>query len=185
MSSILKVDQLQDSGGNAIITSDGSGNLTAGTIPTTVIGTGAVLQVVNSSNGGDGTSTTSTSYTDTVNSLNITPISSNSKIVVFADHGLAITGGQSDARVDVRLRETITGVTISDKRYLGKNGTSGSTPINPQVGLTGVFTNSSTAQKNFKVQIRKADGNANSSGAIFLNWYTNALHNMVAMEIAQ
>jgi hypothetical protein len=28
MSSILKVDQLQDSGGNAIITSDGSGNLT-------------------------------------------------------------------------------------------------------------------------------------------------------------
>jgi hypothetical protein len=35
MSSILKVDQLQDSGGNAIITSDGSGNLTAGTIPAT------------------------------------------------------------------------------------------------------------------------------------------------------
>tara|TARA_Y100000004_G_scaffold559_1_gene758 strand:- start:45 stop:572 length:528 start_codon:yes stop_codon:yes gene_type:complete len=28
MSSILKVDQLQDSGGNAIITSDGSGNIT-------------------------------------------------------------------------------------------------------------------------------------------------------------
>ena len=28
MTSILKVDQLQDSGGNAIITSDGSGNLT-------------------------------------------------------------------------------------------------------------------------------------------------------------
>ena len=28
MSSILKVDQLQDSGGNAIITSDGAGNLT-------------------------------------------------------------------------------------------------------------------------------------------------------------
>ena len=28
MSSILKVDQLQDSGGNALITSDGSGNLT-------------------------------------------------------------------------------------------------------------------------------------------------------------
>ena len=28
MTSILKVDQLQDSGGNAIITSDGSGNVT-------------------------------------------------------------------------------------------------------------------------------------------------------------
>ena len=31
MSSILKVDQLKDSGGNAIITSDGSGNITTGT----------------------------------------------------------------------------------------------------------------------------------------------------------
>ena len=34
MSSILKVDQLQDSGGNAIITSDGSGNLTTQNILT-------------------------------------------------------------------------------------------------------------------------------------------------------
>ena len=40
MSSILKVDQLQDSGGNAIITSDGSGNITTGT------GMGKVLQQV-------------------------------------------------------------------------------------------------------------------------------------------
>ena len=43
MTSILKVDQLQDSGGNALITSDGAGNLTAGTIPAKTIGTGAVL----------------------------------------------------------------------------------------------------------------------------------------------
>ena len=34
MTSILKVDQLQDSGGNAIITSDGSGNLTTQNILT-------------------------------------------------------------------------------------------------------------------------------------------------------
>ena len=41
MSSILKVDTLQDSGGNNIITSDGSGNIT-----TPGITTGKVLQVV-------------------------------------------------------------------------------------------------------------------------------------------
>ena len=35
MSSILKVDQLQDSGGNAIITSDGSGTITAGAVTNT------------------------------------------------------------------------------------------------------------------------------------------------------
>ena len=35
MSSILKVDQLQDSGGNALITSDGAGNITAGVVTNT------------------------------------------------------------------------------------------------------------------------------------------------------
>jgi hypothetical protein len=35
MTSILKVDQLQDSGGNAIITSDGSGTITAGAVTNT------------------------------------------------------------------------------------------------------------------------------------------------------
>ena len=35
MSSILKVDQLQDSGGNALITSDGSGTITAGAVTNT------------------------------------------------------------------------------------------------------------------------------------------------------
>ena len=33
MSSILKVDQLQDSGGNAIITSNGSGTITVNSQP--------------------------------------------------------------------------------------------------------------------------------------------------------
>jgi hypothetical protein len=82
MSSILKVDQLQDSGGNAIITSDGSGNLTAGTIPAKTIGTGAVLQVV------QGTTTTEvtvtgTTFTDTTLTASITPISTSSKILIL------------------------------------------------------------------------------------------------------
>ena len=36
MSSILKVDTLQDSGGNAIITSDGSGNITTNKVGITM-----------------------------------------------------------------------------------------------------------------------------------------------------
>ena len=77
MSSILKVDQLQDSGGNAIITSDGSGNITTGT------GMGKVLQVVQGSNDGS-VSTTSTSFVDITSvTASITPISSSNKIMVI------------------------------------------------------------------------------------------------------
>tara|TARA_B100001175_G_scaffold312235_1_gene317885 strand:- start:58 stop:564 length:507 start_codon:yes stop_codon:yes gene_type:complete len=77
MSSILKVDQLKDSGGNAIITSDGSGNITTGT------GMGKVLQFVQGSN--DATvSTTSTSFVDITSvTASITPISSSNKIMVI------------------------------------------------------------------------------------------------------
>ena len=77
MSSILKVDQLKDSGGNAIITSDGSGNITTGK------GMGKVLQVVQGSN--DATvSTTSTSFVDITSvTASITPISSSNKIMVI------------------------------------------------------------------------------------------------------
>jgi len=76
MSSILKVDQLQDSGGNAIITSDGSGNITTGT------GMGKVLQVV------QGTTTTEVTvtgitFTDTTLTASITPISTSSKILIL------------------------------------------------------------------------------------------------------
>jgi len=175
MSSILKVDQLQDSGGNAIITSDGSGNITTGT------GMGKVLQVQTFSVAGNSTTTTSTSYIDTVNTISITPISSNSKILVFADHAVGIQPGASQTRIDIRILETTTSTLVTDKRYIGNDGTSSNT--NQQTGLSGGFTNSSTAQKTFKVQVRKADGNANECSNIFLNWYTNTLHTMMAIEV--
>ena len=77
MSSILKVDQLQDSGGNAIITSDGSGNITTGT------GMGKVLQVVQGSNASS-VNTTSTSFVDITSvTASITPISTSNKIMVI------------------------------------------------------------------------------------------------------
>ena len=183
MTSILKVDQLQDSGGNAIITSDGAGNLTAGTIPATAIGTGAVLQTVTFVTTGNTSTTTSTSYTDTVNTISITPLSSNSKILVFADHATAIQAGSSHQRIDIRVFETTTSTTVTSKLYIGKDGASG-TQIIHQFGLSGGFTNSSTAQKTFKVQVRKANGTASETGTINHSWYNNALHNMIAMEIA-
>ena len=76
MSSILKVDQLQDSGGNAIITSDGSGNITTGT------GMGKVLNVVQGTTETEVT-VTGTTFTDTTLTASITPISTSSKILIL------------------------------------------------------------------------------------------------------
>ena len=55
--------------------------------------------------------------------------------------------------------------------------------INFQFSLSGSFTNSSTAQKTFKLQVRKANADANECNAINLNWYNNAVHNMMAIEV--
>ena len=144
---------------------------------------GKVLQVVNSSNAGNSTGTTSISFVDTVNTLNITPLSSNSKIVVMADHAVAIAPGSVRARIDAILRETTTSTTIGDKRYIGSDSNSLS-KLNIAFALVGVFTNSSTSQKTFTVRVRKANGTSSESGAIDLNWYSNALHNMIAMEVS-
>ena len=89
MSSILKVDQLQDSGGNAIITSDGAGNLTAGTIPAKTIGTGAVLQVVNSTTSTQ-VSVTGLTFTDSNLSASITPSATSSKILIILQQSFKI-----------------------------------------------------------------------------------------------
>lgn len=78
MSSILKVDQLQDSGGNAIITSDGAGNITTGT------GIGKVLQVVNATYS-DVTSSSSSTFADTGLTASITPSSASNKVLVFVN----------------------------------------------------------------------------------------------------
>ena len=145
-------------------------------------GKGKVLQVVSSSNAGNSTNTTSISYVDTVNTLNITPLSSNSKIVIVADHAISIDAN-SQQRADIRIRETVTSTTITDKRYIGQDG-AGGTQSNRSIALCGVLTNSSTAQKTFKVQVRKADGQSSEAGNIGLNWYNNATHSMIALEIA-
>ena len=86
MSSILKVDQLQDSGGNSIISSNGSGTFTPGSlnianaqiasnaaIATSKLGTGAILQAVTGNEITVGVNTTSSSFVDSCLYVNITP----------------------------------------------------------------------------------------------------------------
>ena len=75
MSSILKVDQLQDSGGNNLVTSNGSGVITSSAF-------GKVLQVVSVTNTTQQTTTSGTYVASTGFTASITPSSTSSKILV-------------------------------------------------------------------------------------------------------
>ena len=101
MSSILKVNTIQDGGGNAIITSNGSGTFTPGSlnianaqiasnaaIATSKLGTGAVLQVVYNSYSTEVASTSDT-IVSTGLEATITPSSTSSKIFVTASQAIS------------------------------------------------------------------------------------------------
>ena len=149
MSSILKVDQLQDSGGNAIITSDGSGNLTAGTIPAKTIGTGAIIQVSNQVVISTQQVLTSNTYTDlTSASINITPSSSSSKILLSA--AIAAKHDGVGSGFGLKFLRDSTGVftTTHDYATYSVDGTDRS-----YATFQFIDSPSSTNQINYKVQV--------------------------------
>ena len=168
MSSILKVDQLQDSGGNAIITSDGSGNLTAGTIPAKTIGTGAIIQVVNDS---DSTNTvvSSSTYADTGLTASITPSSTSNKILIIISQDFAIentnTSSPSVLGGFKLLRDATTLYTGSDDgnsfgvRYY-RDGSNANRGMNGVWNYTFFDTPSSTSALVYKTQCRTYNTNS-------------------------
>ena len=107
MSSILKVDQLQDSGGNAIITSDGSGNITTGT------GMGKVLQVVSTTKTDTFSTTAGGSSPATITGLTatITPSSTSSKILVMPNINV---GSDGDNHIAITIFRGTTAICIGD-----------------------------------------------------------------------
>ena len=116
MSSILKVDQLQDSGGNNLVTSNGSGVITSA-------GFGKVAQVL------EGTTTTeflvstptdNQLYYPSSNKLtvSITPNSTSSKILVTYISTIRVkrlSSGSGDTGGGMVLKETIDGTSTDIK----------------------------------------------------------------------
>jgi len=165
MSSILKVDQLKDSGGNAIITSDGSGNLTAGTIPAKTIGAGAIIQVVNDSDTTNTVVSTQT-YTDTGLSASITPSSTSNKILIIISQDFQLENTTNTASIIggfKLLRDSTTLYTGSDDgnsfgvRTVG-NGAA-SRAFNFVWSYQYYDTPSSTSSITYKTQCRTYDTN--------------------------
>ena len=106
MASTLKVDILQDSGGNNLVTSNGSGVITAA-------GFGKIGQVVQTIKT-DSFTTTSASYVDITGfSVSITPTSTSSKILVMVTIGALANSGASGSIVNLK-RGTTTIVSNSD-----------------------------------------------------------------------
>ncbi len=123
MSSIIKVNQIQDSGGNAIMTSDGSGNVTPGnvvqgTIPATSIGAGAVIQVKQAAL--SYTTTSSTTYAST-GSLSITPSSTSNKILITTLNHIYVNSYSTDTwRGGLQRINRDTTTILSDEGYYGE-----------------------------------------------------------------
>jgi hypothetical protein len=99
MTSKLKVNLINDSGDNNLITSDGSGVITSSKFKI-----GQVVQAVNSTLA----STTSSSYSDTGLTASITPTSTSSKILIIISASLGnITSSQNNSAIIVRDSTTI------------------------------------------------------------------------------
>ncbi len=160
MSSILKVDQLQDSGGNAIITSDGSGNITTGT------GMGKILNVIQATTGTE-VAVTGTTFTDTTLTASITPISSSNKILVLVNQSYYLSKASSSYTLGgVRLLRGTTSIFNPNPE-----DSSGSYGLGIQItGQTGTYNNmgfvnynyldspSTTSATTYKTQIRGYTG---------------------------
>jgi len=84
----------------------GNGDITglvAGALPSTVIGAGAVLQVVQANTLTETTIATTT-YTDTTLTCSITPTSSTSKILVMINQQARMVGGSDPSGAGFKLR---------------------------------------------------------------------------------
>ena len=186
MSSILKVDQLQDSGGNSIISSNGSGTFTPGSlnianaqiasnaaIATSKLGTGAVLQVVQQGQT-TGYASSSTSFSDVI-SKSITPISSSSTILVrFQTRVYMPTLGMEH---EVKLLRDSTGLEV----YRGAWHTGSGTTARREIWEYFDTSHGTTSSITYKFQQR-----CGSTGSVQINPNAAAdgIYYLTLMEIA-
>ena len=162
MSSIIKVDQIQDSGGNNLVTSDGSGVITSA-------GFGKIGQVVSAT---DSTQrqTTSTSFVTGSISVNITPSSTSSKVLLFYSTAIDGKDGQNSCVVTIYRDST---------NLAGSNGMSQSYPRISGVGINHLDSPATTSQVTYTVYFKLLSP---GTGTVDLN-YNGTQGNLTAMEV--
>jgi len=140
---------------------------------------GHVIQLAHSTTAGNTSSANSSSFADTGVSVSITPKYATSKILIIVHQVMAIQTDASHTRVDFRCIES-GGTEIYRMDYHGQDGTENQTQRN--FSGSGVFQCSSTSALTFKTQAQKANG---TEGVWLPLWYTDSIHTIQALEIAQ
>jgi len=186
MASTLKVDTIQtnDGSGTIALQNQLSGMTTASlpTVTTDKLGTGAVLQVVQTTNTGD-VSTSSTSYSDKM-SASITPSSTSSKILIRgmvpcrAAHN---TTNNADHSGHIRIVDGSNNVIVQTGKYITwAYAASTSTPWSQQTHyFEYLHSPSTTSAITYKVQVAAS----NASNLMYFGHDTN-LSSITLMEIA-
>ena len=179
MSSILKVDQLQDSGGNNLVTSNGSGVITSSAF-------GKILQVVSVVDSTDVTVNNQT-FTDTGLTASITPASTSSKVLITVNTAILVSGTAS-AYAGIKLLRGSTD--IFDPMATNATGPFGHGFNSSAGALYGFHTMqfldspNSTSQQSYKTQFR----NYSSSGSMYAQVNVGSSNNdgksvMTLMEV--
>jgi hypothetical protein len=151
------------------LTLDGNGTMTvgngditglvAGALPSTVIGTGAVLQVVQVSNS-TSINTTSGTFTDTNLSASITPSSASNKILVMITQSIYVADGGADNGGVVQIVRNSTGVfntAGSNAVYINGSGVS-QTALTHYLAMNFFDAPSSTSAVTYKTQMKAENG---------------------------
>tara|TARA_R100000278_G_C5445706_1_gene155355 strand:- start:37 stop:555 length:519 start_codon:yes stop_codon:yes gene_type:complete len=158
MTSKLKVNLINDSGDNNLITSDGSGSVTLGTAFPAKFGQ-IIYGTYNTA-----TNTSSTSYVDTGLNANITPSSTSSKVLVMAKiHGMWNNAGAGRAMLFKILRDsTEIQNPVLTANFIGN--VSGSL-IGATCAMDFLDSPSSTSALNYKIQYRANNAAQNTINA--------------------
>jgi hypothetical protein len=163
---------------------DGNGDITglvAGALPSTVIGTGGILQVVNATYS-TAASTTSGTFQDTGLSATITPSSSSSKIlVIWAINGLYATTGLG---IETNLVRTSTQIVYTENLAARCSLPSGFADAGSGTsGGTYLDSPATTSATTYKCQYRSRDGSS-SVTAQFSGSGGTSTSMLTLMEIA-
>jgi len=163
MTSKLKVNLINDSGDNNIITSDGSGVLTASKFK--------ILQVVENSSSTNFTNS-STSHSELINA-SITPSSTSNKILIFFAVNCQITANSNAYGRAGVLRGTISGTSLGD--FIGGSA-AGSNANFPLYG-TYLDSPSTTSAQQYTL------GMSTASGATTSVTTDSTTYRLVLMEV--
>lgn len=155
MTSILKVDEVQNTAGNSILKVDEIQDAAGKKI---LQNTGSILQVIQN-NGGSTLSTTSSNYTDGSPTINITPTSSDSKILFLCSVAAETSGSGTDRGIRIRLlRDSTVLTTATYNLYMSGN----SNQRISQVHFSWLDSPATTDQVTYKYQFSVTGSNATS-----------------------